>query len=303
MSASLVSVIIPNYNYARFLPEAIDSVLGQTYPNVEIIVVDDGSTDNSEEVLKGYGERLRWFRQSNRGVSAARNYGIEQSRGELLAFMDADDMWRPEKLERQVRMFENPAVGMVYCGLQYISTEGELLGQNLSGRSGQVLKGVALLQPPGVPASGSSALISRACFDKVGLFDTALSTSADWDMWRRIACHYEIAIVPEPLVLYRLHGSAMHRNVELFERDMLRAFSSMFEDPAASQIHPLKRHCYGNLYLTLSGSYLHAGQWRKSVKYALRSIYTWPPSLAYLLSFPYRRVRRRPNLGAGDLYP
>jgi glycosyltransferase involved in cell wall biosynthesis len=303
MTAPLISVIIPNYNYARFLPEAIDSVLAQTYPNVEIIVVDDGSTDNSEEVLRGYGEKLRWFRQSNKGVSAARNYGIEQSRGELLAFMDADDMWHPEKLERQARLFENPAIGMVYCGLQYISAEGEPLGQNLSGLSGQVLKEIALLQPPGVPASGSAALISRACYEKVGPFDTRLSTSADWDMWRRIACHYELALVPEPLVLYRLHGSAMHRNVALFERDMLHAFSSMFEDPAAAPVHPLKRHCYGNLYLMFSGSYLYAGNWGKSVKYALRGIYTWPPRLVYLLSFPYRRMRRRGSLPAGDLHP
>ena len=293
MATPLVSVVIPNYNYGRYLKQAIDSVLAQSYPEVEIIVVDDGSTDDSDEVLKSYGERVRWFRQSNQGVSAARNLGIKESRGEFIGFMDADDLWLPKKLELQLELFSNPSVGMVYCGLQYLS-EDKILGENTSGRSGSnVLKELALMRPPGVPAFGSSALVRRECLERVGPFDTQLSTSADWDMCRRIACHYEIGIVREPLMLYRLHPSAMHRNVDLFEHDMLHAFSSMFADPAAASVHPLRRRCYGNLYMTLSGSYLNSGRWGKSISYALRSVLNWPPGVASLLSFPLRRARRR----------
>jgi hypothetical protein len=190
-----------------------------------------------------------------------------------------------------MELMSNPRVGMVYCGLQYIDAEGRALEKNVSGLRGQVLRKLALLEPPGVPACGSSALIRRDCFDKTGLFDLELSISADWDMWRRIACYYEIEIVREPLVLYRQHSSAMHLKVDGFEHDMLRAFSSMFQDPAAREVYPLRRKCYANLYSTLSGSHYHAGNWKKSVQYALCSIISWPPKLTYLLSFPYRRAQ------------
>src|SRR5688572_24093435 len=98
MKLPRVSAIIPNYNYAYYLPRAIDSVLAQTYPHVEIVVVDDGSTDNSETVLKSYGGRIRWLRQQNQGVAAARNHGVRETTGELVAFLDADDLWLPLKL-------------------------------------------------------------------------------------------------------------------------------------------------------------------------------------------------------------
>src|SRR5438046_6002710 len=112
-------------------------------------------------------------------------------------------------------------------------------------------------------------------------------------MWRRIACFYQIGVVREPLVLYRQHSSAMHLKIDVFEHDMLHAFSRMFQDPAASEVYPVRRKCYANLYSTLSGSYYQAGNWRKSVQYALRSVMSWPPRITYLLSFPYRSARRR----------
>jgi glycosyltransferase involved in cell wall biosynthesis len=294
MSNPLISVIIPSYNYARYLGQAIDSALAQTYSNVEVVVVDNSSSDNTLEVLESYGNRIRWFQQPNQGVSGSRNRAIKESCGELIAIMDADDVWLPEKLAGQAEMLKNPRVGMVYCGLQYIDAESRLLDEMyISGLRGHVLKSLAQLEAPGVPAAGSSALIRRECFDKVGLFDQELSISADWDMWRRIACHYEIEIVRKPLVLYRQHGAAMHLKLDVFEHDMLHAFASMFRDPAAAEVHTIKRRCYANLYSQLSGSYFQAGKLGKSISYGLRSVFAWPPRLAYLLSFPYRRMRRR----------
>ena len=299
-SLPLVSVVIPNYNYARYLRQAIDSVLGQTYPKVEAIVIDDGSSDQSESVLRTYGDRIRWFRQQRQGVSAARNRGIQESRGELIAFLDADDLWQPEKLAKQAASLQRPSVGMVCCGLQFISPDGQLLGTTVAGQSGQVLKEIALLRWPGSPGLGSTALIRKACVDRVGLFDVGLSTSADWDFWRRLSCAFETEMVREPLVLYRLHRTSMHCNVDVFEHDMLRAFSRAFADPEAAAIHPLRRQCYGNLYVMLSGSYLHAGRWARSLHYAMRSILTWPPSAAYLAAFPVRRIRQRLRTRIGD---
>lgn len=292
-----VSVIICNYNYGQFLREAVDSALAQTHPADEVLVVDDGSTDGSREVLRHYGDRIRLLFQENRGVSAARNTGIANSGGELIAFLDSDDAWLPTKLERQVEWFEDPTVGMVYTGLRYVDENGDSLGTSPTGSRGHVLEDLALLRVPGVPASGSSAVVRRSCLETVGPFDESLSTSADWDLWRRIACRYTIELTPEPLVLYRQHGSAMHRNVEGFEHDMLRAFEAMFEDDAAREVHPLKRRCYGRLYLTFAGSYLHARGIRKSLHYLWAGLSSWPGGVAYVVAMPFRWLRRRFGVG------
>ncbi len=297
MSRPRVSVVIVNYNYARFLPEAVESVLAQNYDNCEILVVDDGSTDDSHSILKRYEQRVRLVFQENRGVSAARNRGIAESTAPLVAFLDSDDLWHPDKLVRQIERFHDASVGMVYTGLCYIDVDGNALGTMLDGSRGQVLEDIALLRSPGVPASGSSAMVRRSVLDNVGPFDESLSTSADWDMWRRIACHTTIDVVSEPLVLYRQHTNAMHTNVETFERDILRAFESMFADPAARAVHPLERRCYGKLYLTLAGSYLRAGNVKKSLGCLASALKAWPPGIAYVAATPLRYLAR----GAGKL--
>jgi glycosyltransferase involved in cell wall biosynthesis len=289
----LVSIVVPNYNCARFLPAALDSALAQTYPHIEIIVVDDGSKDNSLEVLRRYEPRIRVITQANQGVSAARNRGIAESRGELIALLDADDEWHPDKLARQVPLFANPAVGLAHCGLEYIDESGQPLGTNTTGRRGRVLPHIALLEGTIVLAGGSTAVVRRECFDKAGLFDRELSTAADWDMWRRVACHYEVDLVREPLMRYRLRPGSMHRNVDVFAHDMLHGFAQMFSDPAASAIWPLRRRSYSTLYLMLAGSYLHARRWRPALSYAARSVWMWPPSVGYLAATPWRQISRR----------
>src|SRR6266508_897311 len=124
MTNSLVSVVIPNYNCGRFLEETLESVFAQAYPAVEVIVVDDGSTDDSLQVLEKYAGRVNVIRQANQGVSAARNAGIRASHGELVALLDADDLWHPDKLAKQVALFANPAVGLVHCAVEYIDEQG-----------------------------------------------------------------------------------------------------------------------------------------------------------------------------------
>ena len=299
----LVSVVIPNYNCAAFLPDALESVFAQTYPHVEILVVDDGSTDDSLQVLEQYADRVRVFRQPNGGVSAARNHGIRESRGELVAFLDADDLWNPEKLARQVPLFDRPEVGLVYCAVEYIDEAGKSLGTNRTGRRGRVLRSIALLEGTIVLAGGSTAVVRRECFDRAGGFDLEMSTAADWDMWRRVACHYEIDVVREPLMKYRLRPSSMHRNIAVFEHDMLRGFASMFADPEAREIHPLRRRAYATLFLMLSGSHLHAGNLIPGLRYAARSVVAWPPTLAYIAGMPVRQFRRRVLRQIGEAEP
>jgi glycosyltransferase involved in cell wall biosynthesis len=293
MTNSLVSVVIPNYNCGRFLAETLESVFAQTYPAVEVIVVDDGSTDDSAAVLDTYADRVKIVRQSNQGVSAARNAGIRASHGALIALLDADDLWHPEKLAKQVALFATPSVGLVYCAVEYIDEQGRTLGTNFTGRRGRVLRHIALLQGTVVLAGGSTALIRRECFDKAGYFDCEMTTAADWDMFRRIACHYEIDVVSEPLMKYRLRRQSMHRSLDAFEHDMLHGFSTMFADPAAAEVHHLKRRAYAAVYLMLAGSFMHARQWRKCIAYGWRSIMSWPLSVTYVAALPLRRAQRR----------
>jgi glycosyltransferase involved in cell wall biosynthesis len=286
-------VIIPNYNYGRFLRETIESVLSQTYPSFEIVVVDDGSTDESLEILRTYGERVRVLTQRNQGVSAARNHGISESRGDFVALLDADDVWLPTKLTQQMRLFDQAQVGMVYCGLRYVDTTGKPLYDRCDGESGNVLTAMTLLRGSGVPASGSSALLRRACFERTGLFDEKLTTAADWDMWRRVACHYEIRFVPQPLVLYRQHQNAMHWNVGRLEHDMQLALDKLFSDPAATRVHALRRTSYANLYATLAGSYFHTRRYVRCLHSAWRSLLWSPRVILEMAAFPWRWLQRR----------
>jgi hypothetical protein len=136
-------------------------------------------------------------------------------------------------------------------------------------------------------------VVRREVFDKAGLFDREMSTAADWDMWRRVACHYAIDVVREPLMRYRLRTASMHRNLEVFEHDMLHGFSTMFADPAAAEVHHLKRRAYAAVYLMLAGSYLHAHRWGKCLSYGWRSVLSWPPALTYVAALPLRRAQRR----------
>lgn len=288
----LVSIVITNYNCGRFVAEAIETALAQSYPNVEVIVVDDGSTDDSMKAIEAYRHRVRIVAQRNRGVSGARNTGIGESRGEFVAFFDADDLWRRDKLAKQLPLFANPSVGLVYCGVEYIDDAGRSLGTNVKGLKGRVLRDIALLRETVVLAGGSTAVVRRRLFDEVGGFDPELSTAADWDMWRRIACVAEIDVAREPLMKYRLRAGSMHRNPTVFEHDMLYGFARMFADPAASDVRALKRRGYGKLYLMLSGSFLEAGDMPKAATYALRAFAAWPPSVAYIVALPWRRMRR-----------
>lgn len=292
MKKPLVSVIIPNYNYARYLPEAVESVLAQTYENLEVIVVDDGSKDNSAEVLKGFGEKIKVVLQQNAGVSAARNNGVSVSRGEFLAFLDADDVWLPEKIEKQMqRFFEDEELGFVNCGVEEITQTGETLQFYTEGAEGWVARQFLLFKTPVIYPS-STSIVSRKAFDDVGAYDTRLSTSADWDFAYRVALRYKIGLVAEPLAKYRFHGSNMHGNIERMEREMLICYEKAFSAKDA-EIQAIRKEAYGNLHQVLASSYFYSGNYRQFVKHTLKSIRLNPKNLAYFANYPFRLLQRK----------
>ena len=293
MRLPLVSVIVPNYNYGRYLGGAIESVLAQSYPETEIIVVDDGSTDDSLNVLHRYEGRLRWMRQERQGVSTARNRGAQESRGELLAFLDADDLWHPKKLERQVeRLTADNGLGLIHCGETVIDDHGRTLVVRCEGGEGWVAEALLRYQRIVVFGPGSPSLIPRRIFEEIGGFDARLTTFADWDLAYRIACRYRIGCVRGPLVTIRSHGTSMQRNVLAMEHDMLLAYDKAFRD-ATPELRRLRRRCYGHLHIVLAGSFLTTGQPWLGFRHLLTAIWLTPQQSVRVAGFPLRWWRRR----------
>lgn len=212
----LVSVIIPVYNGAGYVGQALESALGQTYSHLEILVIDDGSTDRSLDVLELYAKRdprVRVLRQPNGGVAKARNRCIEEARGELIAPLDADDLWQPQKIERQVqRLLEaGDRVGIVYCWWAWIDDRNRILDRSprwtLEGETFEALVQINFIGNTSVP------LFRKQCVLEAGGYDATLAAAGaggceDWELVLRIANRYDVAVVPEILLGYRrLQGS------------------------------------------------------------------------------------------------
>ncbi|MER3435140.1 MAG: family 2 glycosyl transferase [Leptolyngbya sp. ERB_1_1] len=223
-SNSLVSVIIPAYNAEAFIRLTLDSVLAQTYQNFEIIVVDDGSRDRTAEIVESYiqrDSRIQLLRQKNSGVAAARNLAIQASKGVYLSPIDADDIWYPEKLEKQVRCIEtaDESVGLVYAWSVYLNEAGEIIGRHIAAEDTTFAEGNVLnsLLYYNFLDNASSALFRRCCIDRVGGYNCDLKAQnaqgcEDWDLYLRIAEHYSFKVVPEYLIGYRQYDGSMATN-------------------------------------------------------------------------------------------
>jgi len=202
----MVSVIIPTYNRANMIKRAIDSVLRQTYQYFEIIVIDDGSNDDTYQVVQSINDsRIRYIRlDRTKGAAAARNEGILQANGELIAFLDSDDIWMSKKLEMQVNTFLNDDVGLCYTSILLIDEKGKVVGKHKATHSGYIFK---KLLKKNIIGSASSVMVKRNCLDKCGLFDESLTHREDYDLWLRIAKHYKTASVRKTLTIQYVHNA------------------------------------------------------------------------------------------------
>jgi glycosyltransferase involved in cell wall biosynthesis len=198
-----VSVIIPTYNYADYLPEAIESVLKQTFRDIEVILVDDGSTDNTPQIVQKYltNPLVHYVRKENGGQASAKNRGIIESTGEFIAFLDADDIWFSNKLELQLQLFgKNPHTGVVYSRRIYIDPSGKPLPTiQRKLHRGSILNKIYITNF----VCFSSSIVRKNCFQRLGLFDEKLRFSEDYDFWIRVASLYDFDFVDSPLVYYR----------------------------------------------------------------------------------------------------
>ena len=239
-----VSVVIPAYNAMPFLSKTLDSVLGQTFSDFEVLVINDGSTDGTGAWVSALADRrVTLINQENQGCAIARNTGVFVSNGDYIAFLDADDIWESTKLEKQVRILETrPNVGLVNTWISHIDGEGvslEKLGTPDS--EGYVWESVIEENPI---MCGSTPMVRRECFESVGLFDQSLRSAEDWDMWIRIAKKYEFAVVKEPLVRYRIHANSKSHNLQLHLKSRLQVIEKAFQNTVPDKA-AMKDRAYG----------------------------------------------------------
>ena len=231
MSLKKVSVIIPNYNYGRYISAAVESALSQTYGNLEVIVVNNGSTDDSLKILRVFEDRIKLIDQQNLGQSGARNSGLSHASGDYIAFLDADDYWHPNKIERQISLFTQETQ-LVYCGIsKFVSAGNRIIAQTLPQFRGRCSK--YFIGNPGVSivlSGESTAIFSRALFEKVGNFDAELNSASGWDFFRRCSSHTDFDFIPEYLTYYRVHDSNMSNSSINNILDIRKAYRKLFAD-------------------------------------------------------------------------
>ncbi|MEG4802111.1 glycosyltransferase family 2 protein [Microcoleus sp. ARI1-B5] len=274
----LISVIIPAYNAEEFIVKTLESVLSQTYQNIEILVVDDGSTDTTAEIIKSFAKkdsRIILLQQSNAGVAAARNLAIEKSKGEYIAPIDADDIWYPQNLEKQVECLikSEPSVGVVYSWSLDINEQDLLTGGFYNSTiEGEVYTALVYKYFLG---NASSSLIRRVCFERVGAYNCKLKLEdaqgcEDWELHLRIAEHYQFKVVPEYLVGYRQISSSMSCNYAA----MAKGHSLIMAD--VRQKHPeipnsIYRWSSSNFYIYLAVKSNRSGNHRSTLFWLYRA--------------------------------
>lgn len=212
-SNPLVSIVIPTYNHRQYVTQTVDSCLGQTYRPIEVIVVDDGSTDGTGELLQErYGDRIRYIRQENQGPAVTRNTGTHAAQGEFIHYCDADDQLLPEKVERCARvLLAQPDVGLVYTHADYVEADGRTIipREKPELPSGYVFCEL-LAGPAGNFVTQCTPLIRRQAVLDVGGFPEHIWSAEDWGLWVRLAARYKFAFINETLALYRVLPNAMH---------------------------------------------------------------------------------------------
>lgn len=272
---NLVSVVIPTYNNAQFVCDAIDSVLAQTYKNYEILLIDDGSKDNTGRVIEKYdGKQIRYIYQENKGLAGARNTGIKASRGELIAFLDADDMWLPEKLERQAGLMNAfPNVGLVGCGYYGVDESGERV-KEMKGRNylNKELLLNDLMVRNVVTGSGSGVLARKECFEKAGLFDESFRSTEDRDMWYRILNFYDLKFVTDYLVVIRVRKNSLSKNVAMMKFSQKKFIQKHLKKMDFAK----KCRAYGYVYLDAAREYSIARKQLLAAANASLSIVVFP---------------------------
>jgi len=290
----LVSVVIATYNMAQYLPKAIDSVLAQTWENLELIVVDDGSTDNTVAAMEAYRDdaRVRYLPTENQGQPRAKNTGVTAARGEFIAFCDADDLWSPKKLAIQMPFFNNPKVGVVYSDVSYIDESGMPLEKAIpyERHSGQVTEHLVIKNF--VPFG--TAVIRQECVEKNGAFDVDLPMGIDWDLWLRYSIDWHFHHAPEITYIYRIWSGQMSKNYRGRYENAFRILRKFIEVHPSAVPAKLQARAWSDMYVSRGMSVAIGDKtlWEpmRDVLTALRYDWTYKPAWKSVVKLLLRRV-------------
>ena len=275
MSSPSVSVVIPTYNNGRFLIEAIESALAQTVRPREIIVVDDGSTDDTRERLRPYATRVVYRYQANQGVSAARNLGIRIATGDFIAFLDSDDVWHPRKLELQLEVFRNrPDLGLLGAAGFHWPDSGFPQVDNEPENSVKLVSWAQLVVKNRLVTS--SVVIRSPVLKGAGEFDTQMQSSEDRDLWLRVAERSLIGNLATPLIGYRNVPGSLSKHAWNAQRGMLRILHKLDQQNAWGRTGLLRRKAYSYVYHSCVCMHTYEGAYYTSLINVCKSLMWYP---------------------------
>jgi len=277
VESTVVSVVIPAYNVAWCIRRAVDSVLGQNFGRCELIVVNDGSTDQTAEVLAAYGEKLRAIDQPNRGMSAARNAGIRSAGGMYIAFLDADDWWLPGKISRQVELMESrPEVGFCSTAARVEDGDGRLLNQWGCAQSNTNMLETLFARNAAIAGGCSAVMVRRGLFDRVGMFDETLGGFEDPDLWMRLAAVSGYACIDETLAVILRRERSVSRNLDSMRSAALRSMRKNRALLPASLRGGFWRDCLAGVYTDYAKPAYRAGRLGQAYADTLRALLLSP---------------------------
>jgi len=295
-----VSLIIATFNHARFLGAAIDSALAQTLGAVDVIVVDDGSTDDTPSVLARYAGRVRVLRQPNRGLAAARNAGLAAARGTYVAFLDADDVMAPTKLAAQLEMLErSPTIGWTYCDvlIETVATRTTVTASERFGYGARALDGwlfPELIHGNFIPAI--APMIRRTALDAAGGFDERLTALEDWDMWLRLSLIAEARYTPAVLVTYRIRPGGMSEDRARMDRNRFCVLDKInrTRPVALESLGDVGRRIIADTHNWLGKEAYASGDWSEARRRFAASVLTvpWQREAPWLLGKSLVRAAR-----------
>jgi len=251
----LVSVIIPAHNQQRYLSSCLESVVGQTYQQLEIIIIDDLSTDKTTKIIQNWQQkdhRIKAFRNiKNLGATGSRNQGIKHANGKYIAFLDSDDTWHRNKIKLQLAKFNNSRTGLVYCSTRNIDKTGKEIGGDKALWKGDVF--LRLIRAMRIVGSNSSVIVRKSLLDRYGHFNPKLPYTGDWELWLRLSSHCQFDYCPQTLTNIRRHANSLGANNHRFILNHLHLFATT---PTIIFYHPSlplyqKAHC---LYYLLSNT-------------------------------------------------
>ena len=278
-----VSIIIPTYNRARFITRAIDSVLSQTYWNVEIIVVDDGSTDNTKNIVNSYGKQVRYIYQENKGAASARNTGINESKGQYIAFLDSDDFYAKDNLEKKISFLEgNPQIGWIYSDWQYIDEKGKYLDKGSlrfdyfnKKLSGEIFE--ELFYKRNFIAT-DTVVVKRSVLEDIGFFDPKIPSQEEYDLWLRMSAKYAVGYIDEPLVTVTTHPDSLSTDFSKWAYGnalIIDKIEKILPDNFTVRKRMMDR-MYADKYTFLGRDFAQKGQFKKAVDAYWKSIKRLP---------------------------